>query len=33
MVEKHEMQGWRKVDRVINALLITAALLGLARVA
>ncbi len=33
MVEKNEIQGWRKVDRVINALLIAAALLGLARVA
>ena len=33
MVEKHDMQGWRKVDRVINALLIAAALLGLAHVA
>jgi hypothetical protein len=33
MVEKSEMQGWQRVDRIINALLIAVALLGLVRVA
>ena len=32
-MKKNEMQGWRRVDRLINALLIAVALLGLARVA